>query len=67
MNIEKHIVDLEKKIAFQDAAIEELTAVTTEQFKRIEALERELKLFKDKVESGDLVRKREDEERPPHY
>ena len=32
------IIDLEKKIAFQDAAIQELTAVTTEQFKRIEAI-----------------------------
>jgi uncharacterized coiled-coil protein SlyX len=61
------IVELQKKIAFQDAAIQELTAVTTEQYKRIEALERELKLLKDKMDSGDLVRKREDEERPPHY
>jgi uncharacterized coiled-coil protein SlyX len=61
------IVELQKKIAFQDAAIQELTAVTTEQYKRIQALERELKLLKDKMDSGDLVRKREDEERPPHY
>jgi len=67
MNVEKHIVDLEKRIAFQDAAIEELTAVTAEQFKRIEALERKLQLLKDKIESGDLVKKREDEEPPPHW
>jgi len=67
MTLEKKIVDLEKKAAFQDLAIAELNTTVTEQYKRLEELERQLKQFKDKLESGDLVRNQEDEERPPHY
>ncbi len=61
------IIDLQKKISFQDVAIQELNTTVTDQYKRIEALERELKLLKDKMDSGDLVKRQEDEERPPHY
>jgi len=66
-DLEKKIIELEKKVAFQDHAISELNATVTDQYKRLEALERELKLVKDKHNSGDLVRQQEDEEKPPHY
>jgi SlyX protein len=66
-DLEQKIIELQKKLAFQEAAIQELTATVTEQYKRFETLERELKLLKEKLESGDLVKKQEDEERPPHY
>ena len=66
-DLAQDIVDLQKKTAFQDAAVQELNATVTEQYKRIEELEKQLKYLKEKLESGDLVKKQEDEDRPPHY
>jgi uncharacterized coiled-coil protein SlyX len=65
--VEQRLVELEKKIAFGDLAIAELNATVTGQYKRIEALEREIRLLKDKMTSGDFVKKQEDEEPPPHW
>ena len=67
MSVDHKIIELEKKIAFQDIAIQELNATVTDQYKRIEELERRMKLLQDKLESGDLVKNQEDEDRPPHY
>ena len=66
-DLDQKIIELQKKLAFQDEALRELTATATEQYKRLENLERQLKQLKDKQESGDLVKNQEDEDRPPHY
>ncbi len=65
--MEKRIIELEKKMAFQEHALEELNEVIVDQQKKMDVLERALKGFKEQVTSGDLVRAREEEERPPHY
>ncbi|MCA9406450.1 MAG: SlyX family protein [Candidatus Omnitrophica bacterium] len=65
--MEERIIELEKKVSFQDNTIEELNQVVIEQQKKIDQLQRELQRLKEFVTSGDLVRKLEDEEPPPHY
>jgi SlyX protein len=65
--MEQRMIELEKRVAFQDLAIQELNATVTEQYKRLEVLERRLKQLQDKQDSGDLVKDQQDEEPPPHY
>lgn len=65
--MEKRIIELEKKIAFQEHSIAELNDALIAQQKAIKALETQLKAFQEKVASADLVRKQEDETPPPHY
>jgi len=65
--MEKRLIEIEKRIAFQDNAIAELNLAIIEQQKHIKALETQLKNFKDQVSAGDLVKKQEDETPPPHY
>ena len=65
--MEERVIELEKKVSFQDNIIEELNQVVIEQQRRIDQLQRELQHLKEFITSGDLVRKPEDEEPPPHY
>ena len=65
--MEKRLIEIEKRIAFQDNAIAELSMALIEQQKQIKALQAQLKNFKDQVSAGDLVKKQEDETPPPHY
>jgi len=65
--MEKRIVELEKKVAFQDQEIRDLMNALTEQHKRIEELNSRLKLMQDKMDSGSLVKDSSEEEPPPHY
>jgi len=65
--MEKRLIEIEKRIAFQDNAIAELNLAIIAQQKHIKALETQLKSFKDQVSAGDLVKKQEDETPPPHY
>ncbi len=66
--MEARIIELEKKILYQDRTIEELSQEVADQQKQIANLERSLKLIKAQLESGgDLVKKIEDEVPPPHY
>ena len=66
--MEERMIEIEKRVLFQDRTIEELNQVIIDQQKRIETLERELSLIKKQITTIDPpVRKLEDEEPPPHY
>jgi len=65
--VEKRIIELEKKAAFQEHTIEELHEVLLMQQKKINELEKYLNQMKEQMTSGDLVKKQEDETPPPHY
>ena len=63
----KRLIEIEKKISFQEQTIVELNKAIIDQQKHIKALEAQIKGLKDQVSSGDLVKKQEDETPPPHY
>lgn len=65
--MEQRIIDLERKLAYQENTIAELNEVVTHQQARLEELERRVSVLLDKIKSGELVRGIEDEEPPPHY
>lgn len=65
--MEKRIIELEKRIAFQEQEIRELRDALMQQHKEIEALNKAVMGLKDRMEKGSLVRDIKDEEPPPHY
>ncbi len=65
--MEKRIIELEKKTAFQDQMLEELNEVIIAQQKQIGEIEKQFAFLKDHLMSGDLVKKQEEENPPPHY
>ncbi len=65
--MEQRIIELEKKVAFQDQEINDLNNALMEHHKQLEALTKKLNSFKVKLESGSLVKDIKDEEPPPHY
>ncbi|MFH1063433.1 MAG: SlyX family protein [Candidatus Omnitrophota bacterium] len=65
--MDKRIIELEKKLAFQDQEIKELSHALIQHHKEIEALKTIVNLIKDKTESGSLVKDLDQEEPPPHY
>ncbi|MFA5039035.1 MAG: SlyX family protein [Candidatus Omnitrophota bacterium] len=65
--MEKRLIEMEKRIAFAERMIADLNEELLEQQKHIKALQIQLKNFKDRIDSGDLVKKQEDETPPPHY
>ncbi|MCK5581199.1 MAG: SlyX family protein [Candidatus Omnitrophica bacterium] len=65
--MEERIIELEKRVAFQDHMLEEMNEILVAQQKEVEILKRQLKLFEEKITSVDLVKRQEDEEPPPHY
>ncbi len=65
--MEERIIELEKRVAFQENTIEELSQVLIDQQKKIEALEMELRRVQLRVSEEEIVRPQEEEEPPPHY
>jgi len=65
--MEKRIIELEKKVTFMDHKLDELNEVIIDQSKTINELKSQLTKVNDQISSGDLVRRLEDEEPPPHY
>ncbi len=65
--MEQRIIELEKKVAFQEQMIEELNEVLVDQQKKISGFERQLNVMTEKIGSGDFVKKVEEEDPPPHY
>ena len=67
MAVEQRIIELEKKVAFHDAEIKDLSNALIMQHKELEVLEKRISLLKDKLSRGALVKNIEDELPPPHY
>ncbi len=65
--MESRIIELEKKVSFQDQELKELGNALMLQHKEIEALKASIAVLKDKAESGALVKDADQEEPPPHY
>ena len=65
--MEDRIIEIEKKVAFMDDKLEELSEVILVQAREINELRDQLKNFNDQMAGGDLVRRLEDEDAPPHY
>jgi len=65
--MEKRIIELEKKVTFMDHKLEEFNEVIVHQSKAIDELKSQLTNVNDQISSGELVRRLEDEDPPPHY
>ncbi|MFU9122824.1 SlyX family protein [Proteus sp. WDL240414] len=67
--VERLLIQLESKVAFQDATIEELNQVVTQQQIEISRFKEALKIVSERLKNSQtsiLVRP-EDETPPPHY
>lgn len=67
--IEELLIQLESKIAFQDATIEELNQVVTQQQIEISRFKEALKIVTERLKSSQssMLARPEDEAPPPHY
>jgi len=67
--MDQHLIELEVKISHQEIAIEELKQITFEQHRQIEALEKEVKRLKERMDSGDIgvTTIGPGNDKPPHY
>ena len=67
--IEELLIQLESKIAFQDANIEELNQVVTQQQIEISRFKEALKIVTERLKSSQssMLARPEDETPPPHY
>ena len=67
--IEELLIQLESKIAFQDATIEELNQVVTQQKIEISRFKEALKIVTERLKSSQssMLARPEDETPPPHY
>jgi SlyX protein len=66
-NLEKRIDELEMRMAHQDKTIAELNDVITEQWKKMEAMERQLRRFGEELESLGSAEGPAANQKPPHY
>ena len=69
MDLEKHVVELETKISYQEHLIQELNEVITHQQKQIDALELRMRRIQDhlKNSASSQIARPEEETPPPHY
>ena len=67
--IEELLIQLESKIAFQDATIEELNQVVTQQQIEISRFKEALKIVTERLKSSQssMLARPEDETPPPRY
>ena len=65
--LEKRIIELEIRSASQDETIGELNQAVISLQKKVDRFEKQIKRLEEQAASGDLVKKLEDEEPPPHY
>jgi len=65
---EERIIELETKVSYQEAAIQELSDVIAEQYQKIDELKLLLGHWKDKFSQDlDALAIPSGNERPPHY
>lgn len=69
IDLEKHAVEMETRLAFQEQTLQSLNDVVTRQQREIEKLFREVQALKDRVRAAapSPVGPLEDEKPPPHY
>ncbi len=66
--MELRIEDLEVRLTYQEATLEELNQVIIKQQNQIDLLIEEIKRIKQQQErGGEFVRSQSEEEPPPHY
>lgn len=65
--MEDRIIEIEKRIAFQEQMVEQLNQVLIEQQRKIESLEVQLKMAESRISDEEFVKPQEEEEPPPHY
>jgi SlyX protein len=58
---------LEVRIAYQDETIEALNGTITDQWKRIDALSRQMEGLIDRVQQAEAREQPSPSEKPPHY
>lgn len=65
---ENRIIELETKVAYQEATIQELSDVIAEQYQKIDNLKLLMEHWKDQI-SKDLeaIAQPNGQEKPPHY
>lgn len=69
INLEKHTVEIETRLAFQEQTLQALNDVVARQQQEIEKLFREVQTLKDRLRAAtpSPVGLLEDEKPPPHY
>lgn len=67
--VERLLIRLESKVAFQDATIEELNQVVTQQQIEISRFKEALKIVSERLKNSQtsILARPEDETPPPHY
>lgn len=65
--MDDRMTELEKKISFQELALDELTKTNLSLERRLGQLENQLRQMVQKMMQGDYLKKLEDEVPPPHY
>lgn len=67
--VERLLIQLESKVAFQDATIEELNQVVTQQQIEISHFKEALKIVSERLKNSQtsILARPEDETPPPHY
>jgi SlyX protein len=66
-NLEQRIDELEMRVAHQDKTIAELNEVITEQWKKFEALERQLRRLGEELQALEPSEGPAANQKPPHY
>lgn len=64
---DKRLEDLEMRLAYQDKTIADLNDVITAQWKKIEALERQLMRLDEELRDIDSMEAPAANQKPPHY
>lgn len=69
IDLKKHAVEMETRLAFQEQTLQALNDVVTRQQREIEKLFREVQALKDRLRAAapSPVGPLEDEKPPPHY
>jgi SlyX protein len=65
--LEQRIDDLEMRLAHQDKAVADLNEVVTAQWKKLEAMDRQLRRFYEELEAQQASDAPAADQKPPHY
>lgn len=65
--MDDRVVDVEVKMAFLEKGLLDLDAVVRELAEELREVRRELAYLRERVDAGQDVSTRPEEERPPHY